>query len=176
MLIVEIISLIILVAVAIATALLEQKQEKRWYVFASLQLVGLIALLGLIPYPIIAGITYIAALSVILSTNNKGSRNLSATPIYTMGFLSVFYTLLFVELKSKNVHIGSFVEDLNNILPRNTGGVWLFAYIASLASMVWFNIWTKKHSILVYALVVLGAYISFIALAFYLALTNFTLL
>lgn len=169
-----VVSFIIVTTVILASTFLQYKKVKRWYLFASLQLVGLIALLGLIPYPVISGIIYVVFLSIVLSLNNQRSKSLSTTPIYTMAFLSVFYMLLHVELESKNEHIESVIDAMVQILPTNTGGVWLFTYIASLISMLWFNLLTERHSIAVYILIALGACLSFIPYLFF--QTSFDLL
>lgn len=129
-------------------------------IHAVLHIIGIVGLLGLSDIPFIAGSLYALSLIAIASYKSHGSKELVTSPVYTIGIFSIFLALslgLDKLLPYREKLANPVYLALRSVVSGSGDGVALIvAFSVSVFGLIWLNIWTKRHSVLIYIIGALG--------------------
>lgn len=165
----------LIAAILLLTVLCRNKNVRQWWVYFILQWFGFIAMTGVLKAPwyslinCLVPFVYVILLTMIAAYKTRGSKMLVFSTVHTL-VLSILFVFILINTKSQNTNPIVFLR----FVPASVGG--LYAGVAATFSSLFLNIWTKRHSVIVYLLILVSLLFSSIITVPLIAIARFHIL
>jgi hypothetical protein len=140
------VAILMVIGVLGVTAMLKKKGVTAWWAHLAIQSLGLFALLGLRNWPLISATLYIVSLIYVCTFHSRGKKIMVFfSPVYTVLSVLIFLSLLISSDTIADLFMSALPE-LSDVM------ILFWVFLFALFGTLFTNAWTKRHSIIIYAL------------------------